>query len=1310
MSGIPKNRFYRRARWVTAFVLLACDPAASPSPSTAVLQGARAALSGEDGALTVTAANTVLNAATRMVQSASAGDTSISLANAGDLETPLLGPLGPGDLLLVVQMQGATISTNNNNSYGTITNLGNAGHFEWVRVGSRNGNTVNLDASCAGGLAHAYTASGNVQVVRVPQLSALTVAAGASITAAPWNGQTGGVLALHVSGQVTLEGTLDATGKGFRGGVPDNQSDALDENVTTQRSNNADQGGEKGESVAGPASTLSQGRYGRGAPANGGGGGNSHNAGGGGGANASNGQPYTGQGVMDPGVTGAAAWARDPGHAANGAMPTNSAGGGRGGYTFSDADENALSVAPGSNSWLGNERRERGGLGGRPLAPDAASRLFLGGGGGAGDGNNNGAGAGGAGGGLVLLRAGTVSGGGSILANGEAGGNVATSPSDAPGGGGGGGSVVVRADVLSGVTVRANGGEGGTQFTPTNTMNREAEGPGGGGGGGFVAVSGGTVTRTAVGGAGGVTQSASLTEFPSNGATRGADGVANATAVGFPTCGASADVAVAISNGETTVTPGGLTVYTITVTNPGTSGVGGVRVEDILPAALTNASWTCSAVAPGACSVANGTGNVTAVVNVPPGGTVTITLTATVAAGTVGNVSTTVTAAMPLDVTDTNPANNTATDTDAVAVAGADLSAAIMASAAQVTEGGTLSFTITATNNGPGLSGAITAIITLPPGSVVNNATGTGWSCATNGTTVTCTHPGGAGAGALPAITVDTTANAESSPLTTSVTVTSPGDGNAANNTASIMTTVVPVNDPPTVTVPGAQATLEDTAVVFSSANGNAIQLQDVDAGAGTVRVTLVATGGVLTLGTATGLTFVTGDGTGDGTVVFEGTLAQVQAALDGLNYTPDANSSTGGVITVTLDDRGNTGGQPLVAMDSVTVTVGAVNDGPVLTLPGPQRALANVALPFGGQDGISIEDVDSGAGALTVTITATGGTVSGSTTSGVTFVSGDGTADATITVSGTQDDLNAFLASLSFTADGSTTSGRLDVTVDDGGNTGSGGVLGAMGRVDITVETMVTPDADMDGLTDALETQIGTNPMDADSDDDGVLDGAEPNFAGDADGDGLINALDDDSDNDLLKDGTELGVTTPSAATNVGAGSFVPDDDPATRTNPLEPDTDRGGVPDGTEDTNRNGRVDTGERDPNLPVDDLPVGSSSSGGSGSSAGSASGGSSAMGSSGASGASSSGASGASSNSGGSGASSGSVSFISSGGVSGVSSVSSGGVSSVRPPSLENGDFVSGGGCAAGCQQFGGSAHAALLLLLGWVLSPWRRRR
>jgi clumping factor A len=47
---------------------------------------------------------------------------------------------------------------------------------------------------------------------------------------------------------------------------------------------------------------------------------------------------------------------------------------------------------------------------------------------------------------------------------------------------------------------------------------------------------------------------------------------------------------------------------------------------------------------------------------------------------------------------------------------------------------------------------------------------------------------------------------------------------------------------------------------------------------------------------------------------------------------------------------------------------------------------------------------------------------------------------------------------------------------------------------------------------------------MDADSDDDGVLDGSEPNPGLDMDGDGLIDVLDVDSDNDGLYDGTEMG------------------------------------------------------------------------------------------------------------------------------------------------------------------------------------------
>jgi uncharacterized repeat protein (TIGR01451 family) len=124
--------------------------------------------------------------------------------------------------------------------------------------------------------------------------------------------------------------------------------------------------------------------------------------------------------------------------------------------------------------------------------------------------------------------------------------------------------------------------------------------------------------------------------------------------------------------------------------------------------------------------------------------------------------------------------------------------------------------------------------------------------------------------------------------------------------------------------------------------------------------------------------------------------------------------------------------------------------------------------------------------------------------------------------------------------------------------------------------------DSDGDGLSDFVERAIGTDPFDADSDDDGVPDGAEPSFDQDTDGDGLINALDPDSDNDGLFDGTELGLDCSNKATNVSRGRCIPDADKgATKTDPLDADTDKGGVKDGSEDANLNGRVDPGETDP---------------------------------------------------------------------------------------------------------------------------------
>ncbi len=138
-------------------------------------------------------------------------------------------------------------------------------------------------------------------------------------------------------------------------------------------------------------------------------------------------------------------------------------------------------------------------------------------------------------------------------------------------------------------------------------------------------------------------------------------------------------------------------------------------------------------------------------------------------------------------------------------------------------------------------------------------------------------------------------------------------------------------------------------------------------------------------------------------------------------------------------------------------------------------------------------------------------------------------------------------------------------------------------------ITCLIADDRDGDGIGDIGEPILGTDPDDADTDDDGIADGDEPDFDRDTDGDGLINARDPDSDNDGVRDGTETGVTTPLPDTDVSAGNFVPDANPNATTDPLDPDTDDGGVNDGAEDTNKNGRIDAGELNPNAPNDDTP-------------------------------------------------------------------------------------------------------------------------
>ncbi len=179
--------------------------------------------------------------------------------------------------------------------------------------------------------------------------------------------------------------------------------------------------------------------------------------------------------------------------------------------------------------------------------------------------------------------------------------------------------------------------------------------------------------------------------------------------------------------------------------------------------------------------------------------------------------------------------------------------------------------------------------------------------------------------------------------------------------------------------------------------------------------------------------------------------------------------------------------------------------------------------------------------------------------------------------------------------ADPETTPDPCDADTDGGGATDGSEDYHLDGVID-DLETdpndpdddAAQPDSDDDGLGDELECKLGTGEDDADSDDDGVPDGREPNPALDTDGDGLSSLLDVDSDNDGLFDGTELGFACDGEGTDEAAGHCRADADAgATTTSPLLADTDAGGLADASEDWDLDGEIGGGETDPNDPRDD---------------------------------------------------------------------------------------------------------------------------
>jgi len=201
------------------------------------------------------------------------------------------------------------------------------------------------------------------------------------------------------------------------------------------------------------------------------------------------------------------------------------------------------------------------------------------------------------------------------------------------------------------------------------------------------------------------------------------------------------------------------------------------------------------------------------------------------------------------------------------------------------------------------------------------------------------------------------------------------------------------------------------------------------------------------------GITGNYNSGTGVLTLTGTSSVANYQTALRSVTYQNSSENPTSSrTVTFTANDGTNTGS----ATRGITIT--AVNDAPVNTVPGPQSTNVNTALAFSGGNQISIADVDAGTNAVQVTLTATNGTLTLSTTVGLAFTVGDGTADVTMTFTGTIANINTALSGMTFTpTNGFNGAATVTITTNDQGNSGTGGALTDTDVVNITVATNIT-------------------------------------------------------------------------------------------------------------------------------------------------------------------------------------------------------------------------------------------------------------
>ena len=552
-------------------------------------------------------------------------------------------PIAVGDLVAVVQMQGADINSSNTAAYGDgvaggvargfLTNANFvAGLYEYATVTSVVGSTIGLaGAGANGGLLNTYrnaAATSTVgqfrfQVIRVPQYASAVMNVTTPPTVSPWNGTTGGVLVVDVAATLDLNAaTLDVSGLGFKGGAQRVRAGASGLSNTDYRTATASAAnGQKGEGIAGrpvwqtgdPDSVgngYPNGDFARGAPGNAGGGGtdgnpatNDQNSGGGGGGNGGVGGRggntwssnlavggfggFDRSGFGDPGVSRWRRWRRK--------RQQQRVELGRWCRRWSGAHPGRFAVRYGNHQRRRCRRRhERPRRGWRRRGRRHRCRVDL---------RDR-----------CRERIRRVDGQRGQVAP------AAMRPTRRPTG------PAVAAEA-------ARSSRRPHRRAPTSPGER------------MVCMRWVHTARQP--GAAGSVGTAPIASSP-----------------GTNTGSQCIDAQVTKSIAPAIVVPGQPVTYTVTVTNAGpypATGTAPISVTDPLPADLISPTWTCTASAGSSCGAASGAGSLATTANLVVGGTATYIIAGTLSPTFAGTLSNTATVAGPASVPELNPADNTAT-------------------------------------------------------------------------------------------------------------------------------------------------------------------------------------------------------------------------------------------------------------------------------------------------------------------------------------------------------------------------------------------------------------------------------------------------------------------------------------------------------------------------------------------------------------------------------------------------------------------------------------------------------------------------